>query len=127
MVKRDRVGLDRNYFVLPHPFWILALGISIPFILVTAFFPGQLPPSFGVVKTASNYVYDNFPYITWLTAVAIIGAHTLESLLTIKLCCDAGMTTAATLKWTISTFLFGFTSVLLRLRPYLQKAKRSQF
>ncbi|GFS14151.1 transmembrane protein 254 [Elysia marginata] len=127
MVRRGRIGLDRNYFALPHLFWMIVLAPSLAFLLVTAFSPDLIPPSLGVVRTASFYVYENFPYITWLTAVAAIAAHIFEGLYTIKLCYDADMTTSATIKWTISTLLFGFSSILLRLRPYLQKAKRSQF
>ncbi|RUS85088.1 hypothetical protein EGW08_007140 [Elysia chlorotica] len=127
MVRKSRIGFDRNYFALPHPFWMIVLGTSLPFIVVSAFCPYRVPPSLGVVKTASIYVYENFPHITWFLALGTIGAHTFESLSAIKLCWDADMTTAATIKWTLSTFLFGYPSLVLRLRSYLDKAKRSQF
>lgn len=127
MLKRGRIGLDRNYFVWPHPFWMIVLGPSVAFIVVTAVSPDFVPSSLGIIRTASFYVYENFPYITWLTAVAVVTAHIFECIYTIKLCYDADMTVTATIKWTISTLFFGFASILLRLKPYLQKAKRSQF
>ncbi|GFO08936.1 transmembrane protein 254 [Plakobranchus ocellatus] len=127
MVTKNRVGFDRNHFALPHPFYMFLTSALDLFMAVTVLAPDSVPAQLGVVRTSVVYMANNYPVFMYYMAVLTLVIHLLESLYAVKLCSDADMTVSAKIKWFLSTMIFGFSSVLYRLKPYVQRAKRSQF
>ncbi|KAK3774741.1 hypothetical protein RRG08_050900 [Elysia crispata] len=121
-----KIIFDKNYFVLPATHHILTVSAFIPFCMVTAYNPALIPESLGFVRTASFYLAENYPILTMVLGYNPPIVHGLEAVYAAYLCSNAGMTTSTTVKWVLSTLVFGFSSVLLKLRPYLQNAKKSQ-
>ncbi|CAL1545557.1 unnamed protein product [Lymnaea stagnalis] len=113
----NRSGFDRNYFTLPHPFWMLIITFGIWLLLASTFAPDTIPDILGPIATFGKYMsqYHNLNILLCYITVIL---HCLEAAYAGKVCYDRDMTTSATVKWVASTFLFGFSSLALRLLPY---------
>ncbi|XP_059173022.1 transmembrane protein 254-like [Physella acuta] len=88
-----------------------------PIERASTFSPNSIPDFLGPVATLAKHIsrYHNFCVLLCLVTVVL---HVLEAAYAGKVCYDRGMTSAATAKWVISTFFFGFSSLKLRLLPY---------
>ncbi|XP_055868326.1 transmembrane protein 254-like [Biomphalaria glabrata] len=114
---------DRNYFSLPHPFWMLLISFGLWLLGASTFAPHTIPEFLGPIGRFGVYMSQFHNSLVGLCVITVI-LHTLEAAYAGKVCHDRELTSGATVKWVISTFFFGFSSLTLRLLPYKPDQKR---
>jgi hypothetical protein len=115
---KDRQNWDPNYFVWPNPFWIILTSSGICLLTLSTFSPESIPQFLGPVGTFGRMMGHSYPSVCIFLFALMIVLHVGEAAYTGKVCHDRGMTTSTSLKWILSTFLFGFPSLVLRLLPH---------
>ncbi|XP_076454011.1 transmembrane protein 254-like [Babylonia areolata] len=107
-----------NYFVFPHPFWMVTIPFGFCMLFIATFSPDSalhyLPWPLSDFIHYMGRRHQTFCISTCLFAVMV---HCLEAAYTGKVCQDKRLSPAATAKWSFMTFIFGFAS-LIRLLGY---------
>ncbi|XP_005109773.1 uncharacterized protein LOC101856695 [Aplysia californica] len=109
-------GFDPDYFVLPHPVYIIAVPLLLFILAMANLAPNDIPWYFGPLVTFGEYLATQHPVFTFRFGVFVLIVHTLEGVLFWKICSNRGFNAGATVKWTISGFVYGLCS-LYRLWP----------
>ncbi|BFZ06157.1 hypothetical protein BsWGS_09196 [Bradybaena similaris] len=117
-------NFDPNYFTLPSVFWMGTIPFGIALLAASTLSPESIPTFLGPVRTLGVYMGTNHPNVCVFLSIMTLIIHILEAAYAGKVCISRGMTTSATVKWTVSTFVFGFASLTLRLLPYKPAAKK---
>jgi len=108
---------SRDYFTLPHPILMIVISFGLWNLFMTTFAHEKIPEVLGPLRDFNHYLAKKHPNVCMYLCVFAAVAHVLEAAWAGKVCHDRDFSVSATVKWTISTFLFGFSS-LIRLMPY---------
>ncbi|ESO95838.1 hypothetical protein LOTGIDRAFT_239402 [Lottia gigantea] len=119
--KVQKIFFD-EFFVLPHPLWMIIISFGLWLLVTTTITPDKVPSFLGPLATFSRFLGKSHPLICNLICIFTVLAHCGEALYASKLCQDKGMSVSASIKWTLSTMIFGFSS-LIRLKPHKSTAK----
>ncbi|CAG5125839.1 unnamed protein product [Candidula unifasciata] len=120
---RNARNFDPNYFRLPTPFWMVTILSGLCLLAAATLSPESIPTYLGPVRTFGVYMGTSHPNVCVFISIGTVIIHILEAAYAGKVCLRRKMTTSATIKWILSTFVFGFSSLTLRLLPYKPDAK----
>ncbi|XP_005109771.1 uncharacterized protein LOC101856219 isoform X1 [Aplysia californica] len=107
---------NRDYFTLPHPFWMVMIPFGLWLLAMATVSPNKVPSFLGPFASLAVFMGTTYPNICLLLSVFAVLMHSLEAAFAGKLCHDRDFSAGATAKWTVSTFFFGGSS-LVRLWP----------
>ncbi|KAK6167239.1 hypothetical protein SNE40_021319 [Patella caerulea] len=111
-----------DYFVLPHPLWMIIILFGLWLLVISTISPERIPPMLGPVAAVGRYMGKTHPLVCNILCIFTVLCHCGEALYASKLCQDKALSLGATIKWTLSTMIFGF-SALIRLKPYQSTSK----
>ncbi|KAK3608982.1 hypothetical protein CHS0354_008543 [Potamilus streckersoni] len=103
-----------DYFRFTHPFWVITIGTGLYVLTLSVFSPQHFTLGYlGPLGRLSTYLGTHYPGgIMALFVVAVI-LHIGETIYSWILCRRKALSSGATLKWMIQTFLFGLSSLML--------------
>ncbi|KAH9505405.1 hypothetical protein Btru_057185 [Bulinus truncatus] len=119
IIKSDNVSGTKNLKKKNISNYLIYSFLNDYFLWLSAvtFAPDTIPDFLGPISKFGLYM-SQFHNFNVVLCVATVVLHTVEAAYAGKVCYDRDFTSGATVKWVISTFLFGFSSLLLRLLPY---------
>ncbi|XP_071165183.1 transmembrane protein 254-like [Mytilus edulis] len=114
--------MSDNYFRFPKPVWVCTIGFGLYLLSASTFSPKSIPSFLGPVGRFGAYLGETYPNGIFGLFVATVLIHAAESVYTVHLARERKLSTSATIKWTIQTFIFGFSS-FLKLKAYRPKTR----
>lgn len=112
--------MSDNYFRYPKPFWVATIGFGLYLLTASTFSPKSIPTFLGPVGRFGTYFGETYPTGIFTLFIFTVLIHAAESVYTVHLARERRLNTVTTIKWTIQTFIFGFSS-FLKLKAYKPK------
>lgn len=103
---------DPNYFRFVHVGWAILIGSGLAVLTWSHYDPDGIPWIFGPLGQLGTYLGKTYPTLIRNMFYGTIAIHVAEALYSIKVCGDKHLSTSATIKWCLQTFVFGFASFL---------------
>nr|XP_022343728.1 transmembrane protein 254-like isoform X1 [Crassostrea virginica] len=110
---------DANYFRFVNVGWAILISTGLAVLAWSYHDPEGIPWIFGPLGQLGTFLGKTYPKVIKNIYYGTIVIHVLEALYSIKVCSDKGLSSSATGKWFLQTFVFGFASFL-----QLNKAKK---
>ncbi|KAL3848561.1 hypothetical protein ACJMK2_019412 [Sinanodonta woodiana] len=116
-----------DYFKFAHPLWMITLGTGLYSLILSVFAPQHFTLGYlGPLGRLATYLGIQYPGGVMALFVVTVILHVGETIYSWILCRRKALSSSATLKWMIQTFLFGFSSLmpLAAYNPHYKKTAR---